>query len=121
MEEIKFYVSNDRIFTSKRACKEYEKGTPTPLPLSDYLNAMNFGRPPIDVVLHINHSNGKYEEKIFDHWNRLLYYIEDIEVKKVLWEKKIIKLDRMNIGADVDFNDEPFFLVELQISIYNDE
>ena len=121
MKEIKLYVSDDKIFTSKRACKEHEQGEPTPLPLFNYLGAMNFSTPPIDVFLRINHSNGEYEEKIFEHWNYLLDYIEDIEVKKVLWEKKIIELDRMNIGADIDFNEEPFFIVELEISIHNDD
>ena len=121
MKEIKLYVSDDKIFTSKRACKEHEQGEPTPLSLFNYLGAMNFSTPPIDVVLCINHSNGEYEEKIFEHWNYLLDYIEDIEVRKVLWEKKIIELDRMNIGADIDFNEEPFFIVELEISIHNDD
>lgn len=121
MEEIKFYVSGDKIFTSKRACKEYEQGEPTPLSLFNYLGAMNFNPLPIDVVLRINHPDGKYEEKIFEHWNYLLGYIDDLEVKTVLWEKKIIELDRMNIGADINFNEEPFFIVELEISIHNDD
>lgn len=121
MKEIKLYISDDKIFTSKRACKEYEQGEPTSLPLFNYLESMNFSQLPLDVVLCIKHSNGEYEEKIFEHWNYLLAYIEDIEVKKVLWEKKIIELDRMNIGADINCNDEPFFIVEVEISIHNDD
>ena len=123
MKEIKFYVSDDKIFTSKHACKEYEHGEPILLPLFNYLRAMRFCRPPVDVVLRINHSNGEYEEKIFKHWNYLLSYIEDIEMRKILWEKKIIELDRMDIGADIDidFNGEPLFIVELEISIHNDD
>ena len=123
MKEIKFYISDDKIFTSKRACKEYEQGEPILLPLFNYLSAMSFCRPPVDVVLRINHSNGEYEEKIFKHWNYLLSYIEDIEMRKILWEKKIIELDRMDIGADIDidFNGEPLFIVELEISIHNDD
>ena len=120
MKEIMLYISDDKIFTSKRACKEYEQGTPTPLPLFNYLSSMNFSQSPIDVVLRIKHSNEEYEEKIFEHWDYLLDYIEEIETKKVLWEKKIIELDLMNINADIDFNDEPFFIVELEISIHDD-
>lgn len=41
-------------------------------------------------------------------------------MRKILWEKKIIELDRMDIGADIDLNEEPFFIAELEISIHND-
>jgi hypothetical protein len=121
MEEIKFYVSNGKVFTSKRACKEYEQGELTSLSLFNYLRAINFIEPLTDVILHINHSNGEHEKKNFEHWNDLLDYIVYLETIKALWGKKIIKLNRMNISANIDFNEEPYFIVELEISIHNDD